>query len=321
VNSSTSISEPFPAGDRVKAIVFLAILAVSLGAVMAFNWVIDPYNRFHTRSDGAHAADGQTNLVLEAMVEVAKIPASAKQKAEVVIMGDSRARNLTDSRITTDNNRSILNLGIGGSSFEETISFLNDQAPSLQGVRLLILGVPLERLAAAPRADRCLEVKPIVGSPLRYLANAEMLKNSWGLWRRPVASPGKTSREERTPEERQQDDKTVRSTWRRMYGDYEKDRVNARVAALRDAVKPFTSRGATVVFWSPPIREEIRFLMDKLDLQDERARLSEKIAAFGTVMDMTEWTTIAGQSLTFKDAVHANEAALILKELQAVFPR
>lgn len=288
---------------------------------MGFNWVIDPYNRFGSPSAGARATDGRTNLVLAAMVEVANLPTSAKRAADMVIVGDSRARGLTELRLGSSGERSVLNLGVGGASFEEMISFLNDQAPRLTSVRLLIIGTPLERLAADPRPDRCLEVKPIVANPLRYLANAEMLKNSWALWWTPPASPGKAPREGRTAAEHERVDKDVRSTWRRMYANFDKDRAAARVQMLREAVKPFVARGVTVVFWSPPIREDISALMDKLDLQKERARLSQEIASFGTVVDMTDWDAVAGQKFTFKDPVHANGGSLILKELQTARPR
>ncbi len=288
---------------------------------MGLNWSVDPYNRFGSKSGGAQGIGGPTNLVLEAMVEVARLPAAAKQAAEVVIVGDSRARDLTERRLASSGDRSVLNLGVGGASFEEMISFLNDQAPRLKSARLLIIGVPLERLAAVARPDRCLEVKPMVANPLRYLANAEMLKHSWAIWRTPAALPEKTVRSERTPAEREKDDKNVRSTWRRMYADFDQERANARVKMLRQAVQPFSVRGTAVVFWSPPIRPDIYSLIDKLDLQKERTRLSAEIGAFGTVIDMTEWPAVAGQTLTFKDPVHAIEGGLILKELQTVFPR
>jgi hypothetical protein len=320
VNSSTSTSEAVAGADRWRAIVFLAVFAMSLGTVMGFNWVIDPYNLFGSMTEMSPDSDGVTNLVLQGMGEVAKIPQSAKLASEVIIVGDSRARNLTPSRLASSGGRSVLNLGVGGASFEEMISFLHDQASGLTSARLLIIGTPMERMSAAPRPDRCLEVKPIVANRLRYLANAEILKNSWDLWRRPPAAPAKASKAERAPADHSQNDKEVKSTWRRMYGDFNQARADARVQALREAIQPFVARGVTVVFWSPPIREEISAVMDKLDLQKERARLSLEMAEFGSVVDMTEWDTVAGQKITFKDPVHANEDSLILQELQAALP-
>ena len=288
---------------------------------MGFNAYIDPYNCFGRHDGGVAGADGSNNLVLKAMIEVGKLPAEAKQNAQIVIVGDSRAHGLTESRVSSIDGHPVLNLGIGGASFEEMLSFLADQAPQLKSARLLVVCAPLERFAAAPRANRVLEVKPIVANPLRYLANAEMLKNSWEIWRKPAVAHVKTSRDERGAEERERDDKDVRSTWRRMYGDFDHDRANLRIKALREAIQPFTARGAAAVFWSPPIRENIASILDKLDLQKERLRLSRELTNFGTAVDMTDWDSITGQKFTFKDPVHANEGALILKELEVVFPR
>jgi hypothetical protein len=288
--------------------------------VMGFNWYFDPYKRFGRRIDGAHAAGGATNLVLEAMAEVARMPKSAKQSAEVIILGDSRANGLTDVRLTSIEGHPVLNLGIGGASFEEMISFLNALSPRLTSARLLIIGTPLERFAGAPRPDRCLEVQPLVDHPMRYLANAEILKNSWDMWRKPPAQKMKKPKGQRPEPESKQDDEGVLSTWRRLYGDYDKDRVQARVKALRDAVKPFSTRGTAVVFWSPPLRQEIYSMIDQLDLQKQRAELVREIGNFGTVVDMTERDSVAGQKLTFKDPVHTNEGGLILKELLAAYP-
>lgn len=287
---------------------------------MGFNWHFDPYNRFGRRTDGAHAAGGATNLVLEAMAEVARMPKSAKQSAEVIILGDSRANGLTDTRLTSIEGHPVLNLGIGGASFEEMISFLNELSPRLTSARLLIVGTPLERFAGAPRPDRCIEVQPLVAHPLRYLANAEILRDSWGMWRKPPVQKTKKPKDQRVEPEHKHNDEAVLSTWRRLYADYDKDRAHARVKALRDAVKPFSARGAAVVFWSPPIRQEIYSLIDKLDLQKQRAELIQDIGSFGTVVDMTERDAIAGQKLTFKDPVHTNEGSLILKELLAAYP-
>ena len=288
---------------------------------MGFTWMVDPYNRFGRRNGGDRVMESGVNLVLVSMLEVVRLPTPAKRTAEVVIVGDSRVHGLTATRLASSEGRAVLNLGVGGASFEEMISFLNYEAPRLTSARLLIIGAPLERFAAAPRPDRCVEVQPVVANPLRYLANAEMLKNSWALWRKPAAKPDQAPREGRTAADIQRNEDDVRSTWRRMYADFDKERANGRVRALREAVKPFAVRGATVVFWSPPIRADISAQIDELDLQAERTLLSQEIASFGIIVDMTDWKTVAGHQVTFKDPVHANEASLILKELQKALPR
>lgn len=255
------------------------------------------------------------------MVDVAGVPRAAKQNAAIVVIGDSRARALTHLRAEGGPDAPVLNLGVGGASFEEAVTMLRDQAPDLSSMRLLIATLPFERFSAAPRPNRCDEVRSLVTHPFRYLANAEILQHSWTLWRTPAAPLNPSPLNSRTSEEQTADDLSTQATWRRMYADFDRARAEERIKMLEQVIQPLVERGVKVVFWCPPVRENISALLPELGLEGEREGLLARLRKSGEVVDMTRWTALHQTPFTFSDPVHTQQSMEIYRELSARLPR
>jgi hypothetical protein len=289
-----------------------SMLAVLSGAAL-FVWLVDPYNRFGRGADIGRLGPS-TNHVLQTMIEAARLPSGEIQKAGVVIIGDSRARGLTGGCLTKVGSASVLDLGIGGGSLEEMITSLQQCSTELNGMHLLIVTVPFERFAAKPLSNRAIEAEPVAHSMARYLLNAEMLRQSWVVFRqprtdRPMHGPGKAI------PKREADFAMVLKTWQRMYADYDHDRAQQRLADLREALAAIRRPNLKVIFWLPPLRGDVQQLILEAGLAEERRWLLESLRASGTVVDMTDWKGIGDEEFTFTDPVHTANGARILQLL------
>lgn len=322
MNSSTSISKPAPARDRFYTFLFLGVFAALLGGVAAFVAVADPYNRFH-EDEARVIPGGRANLPLQTFIRLAKLPAAEVRLAEVVIIGDSRADKLTGSDLEKIEGQVVLNLGIGGVSFEEMLSAYEWRARSRPALRQVIVAVPLERLAQIPLPDRCREARPLADSALRYMLSWDIVQQSWSIWP-PRKNPQKRPSSEKpaasaltagNEASETSVDATVRDKWKRMYDTYDRPRADQRLEALSKFADGVHAQGAEVIFWLPPLREEIRRLIADSRLGPDQGRLLAKLRSIAPTVDLTATPGLNGKDFTFIDPVHTADGAAILNRL------
>lgn len=297
-------------------IVFLAVFASCLAVVAAVIGFVDPYNRFGRHPDVARRLGTKTNHVLLAMIETAKIPTSVRDRAGVVIIGDSRARKLTPDRVFEIAGQPALNLGIGGASIEEMLTWLDEQAPRLPALHVLIVATPFERFSAAPGNNAALEAFPLAQHPFRYLLNAKILQQSIELLRQPALKPPEPSAA-RAPSAVAQADASVRATWRRLFSGYQPALADLRLAALRTRAATLRDRGVQIVFWAPPLRSDVGGFIAQLGLEAEHGRVFRELREIAPLIDMTHATSVHDAPLVFSDPVHNDNGTAILADLLA----
>jgi hypothetical protein len=327
VNSSTSISDPRSAEDRRRLLLFLGVLAGLLGMAAGFVAIADPYGRFHAE-DAAAKLGGSKNLQLLSFIKLERLPVAETQRADVVILGDSRGEKLTHDRFVDLDGRTILNLAIGASTVEEMLSAYEWRARSRPRLRVVIITAPFERFAAAMLPNHCIEARPLAASALHYLLNWEILGQSWEIWppqrRSRVASIGnamiapeasdpaaEANAQSPTP------DSTVKSKWKRMFEEYDRQRADRRVEEVQRLVSSIHQSHARVVFWLPPLREDIRAFVTAAHLESERDRFVSKLRAIAPTVNLTAAEGLDGKKFTFTDPVHTADGMVILNLLLA----
>jgi hypothetical protein len=296
---------------------FLVVFAGCLVLVAAIVGFVDPYDRFGGAGDVPRRLGAQTNQVLLAMIEVRKIPASSREQAQVVIFGDSRARKLSEERLFQVSGQPALNLGIGGASFEETLTWLDSQASQLPGMRVLIVATPFERFCAAPAANTAVEAQPIARHTYRYLLNVRLLRQSLGLLMEKPSAAGAKPKASAPADILAARDESVRATWRRLFSGYEAARATRRVESLLANLAPVQGRGIKVVFWCPPLRPDVGRFIPELGLEAERQRIASLLAATAPLVDMTHASELGGTPLIFTDPVHNQNGPAITEHLVA----
>jgi hypothetical protein len=298
------------------------VFAAVLGSVAAFVAVVDPYNRFH-EAKARVILGGRTNLPLQTFISVNKLPAAKVRATDVVILGDSRADKLTRSDLEKIKGQAVLNLGIGGVSFEEMLSAYEWRPRSFSALKQVVVTVPLERLAQAPLPDRCREACPLADSALRYVLNWDIFVQSWRISaarKNPTAlGTAELSNASALSEGNGNSSAAIaasmRNEWKRMYDAYDRPRAERRLETLRNFVAAINAQGAKVTLWLPPLHKEIRDLMARSRLGPDRDRLLSALRSIAPTVDLTEASGLNGNDFTFTDPVHTADGAVILNLL------
>jgi hypothetical protein len=305
----------FPAHPDGRRLLLLALsLALLLGSVAAFNCTWDPYGKFRARP--ANLVFGPaTNYPLFSMLELNRL-APARREAEVLLVGDSRAWQLTPRRVATVRGHRVLNIAVPGASFEEALSILTLEGPRLPAARLLVVAAPLERFAERPSPDRCREAWPVAQSFLRYTLNWQTCEDSWKmaayLRRGAILTPHVyTGRKE----DQGASDQLLVDYWRGMFQAYDPARAKARLELLRETLAPWLARGARVIFWAPPLRKDLQGFIPENGLDEVWQALAGEMRRMGPVVDLKYEAGLPGLTFTFKDPVHVAEGGAVLERL------
>lgn len=303
-----------PLHDRRRLLWLALTLAILLGAVGAYDCYWDPYGRFRSRP--AQMVFGpSTNYLLLVMNEVNRVPAARRRSAEVILTGDSRAYQLTTARTARAGGREVLNLGVPGASFEESLSILTLEAPRLTGARCLVVAAPLERFTERFLPDRCRETWPVAESVLRYALNWQTCQDA-GRMARFLQRGVRTGHVfTGSNADLQEADRNLSNYWREMFHAYEPDRVQARLKLLRETLAPWQARGTKVIFWAPPLRQSLHALIPEAGLEEVWAAIGAELQSMGPLVDLKYAEGLPGVPFTFKDPVHVAEGGAILERL------
>jgi len=160
---------------------------VILALIGLVNLLVDPFDlRFAPNlSLPRMEAMRPINTALWSLGEFRQIPQKEKETATMIILGDSLAQQLTGgvtrnrSQTMGDDVR-VINLSIGGASYEEMMDTLRYELPEFPSLKTVVLGVPLERLGEMGH-QRTTEVYEIPSRPWKYLLNLKILSYSIGL--------------------------------------------------------------------------------------------------------------------------------------------
>jgi hypothetical protein len=282
--------------------------------VAAFNCYWDPYAKFHAEPV-RFVFGANTNYPLLTMFEVDRVPSAQIRDSEAILVGDSRTYQLTPVRTATVAGLRVLNLGVGGGSFEETLSMLAYEGPRLKGARVLVLDVPMERFTERLAPDRCREAMPVASSLLRYAVNWQTCQDAWkmALYRRKGVTTAHVYTGAKA--ELTEVDQNLTNYWREMFRGYDPETVRARLKLLRETIAPWQARGAKIVFWAPPLRKDLQGFIAEYGLEEAWQSIAAELRQMGPLIDLERTEGLPALPFTFADPVHSHQGREILEHL------
>lgn len=178
MSSSTSRFDTIPKPQAAQWWIGALILAVLLSAVAATVALVDPFNSqaasWRLRYDRVKQFWGQ-DTALWAAFEIEQDRRESQERAEILLMGDSRVQQWTYSqgtRAATVRGRNVYSLAFGAASLKEQFDAFDHFRERFPSVKTVILGVPFERFLGFDLAkDRTDKAVRYAGFPALYLTD------------------------------------------------------------------------------------------------------------------------------------------------------
>lgn len=314
MNSSTSTSEFNRGNEHLRLCFFLILVFGLLGAASGIVAWFDCYDWFGRRGYVAAAPRSAVHPMLGKIISLNNIHTDERNRVEVMVSGDSRARRLTIATKSAIDGHLVVNGGVGGLSIEESLEFLENQVSRFPSVKKVILLTPFERICQNPTPARIHEVIKIADSLTGYLLNWENLKLSLSAWRyspTPRGYDGGVLNEAvaRTT------DREVLELSRQQFRAYNTRVADQRVAAIGKTVLSLKERGMQVVLWVPPLRADAQIHLRDFGLEAEEARIAGSLRKIAPLVDSLFEPSIGDVSFVFMDPVHTENGPAILAEL------
>jgi hypothetical protein len=260
-----------------------------------------------------------------------------RDQVTLVFVGDSRTDALvgwrTDLRLLNVAGQDlVLNLSFGGASFDDTLQCLKAELPSLPRLRGVVIGMPIER-AGAVESNQAPEAIRLGHDPLFYVLNLRMV--SWGAYLlreqaktapkevpvdRPITStvagipklPRKkldpaqnralaeaSSQPPASPLVHNLIDSWLQGSFATIDPVLVQKRLNKQLAPFVESLK---KKGIEVVFFIPPLREEVR-QGGGPPLAEAQDRYRAELSRLGTVEDFSRGDR-SGIPIRFSDHAH-----------------
>jgi hypothetical protein len=321
VSSSTSSSKKLA---RTWLFATLGLGVGALGALALFNYWVDPFAKRDTHSAkfDREWKNRTQNVAMWTLFEVAKLPAEACAEAEVIILGDSRARLLTKDlegfRLIDLGGKKVVNLCVGGSTLEENMSFFEVERRRCGGfpkLEHIIFTAPLNRFTEPDRPDRIEQSLPMRKNPLIYYTSGFTLKRSIvslpAIWKEPAKQgPGTAATGAR-----------VLKKWIRTYESYSPQVAAARLEKVRTFSAGLRKDGITVQFFMPPGQGSTAAVVAEAGLTTARQKIISTLMSIGTVTDMADATEIGGVAFNYldEDPIHHDKGTQVLEFLLGRF--
>src|SRR5437870_13106622 len=111
--------------------VFALVLGLQLGPVAAFNWFVNPFQRYPTRLVGPVVADDHRT----------KLRLLQRQRPELLVLGSSRVQKLEPAYLQLRTGLRVFNLGVANGLPEDDLCFFRYATEGLRlPIRSVILG-------------------------------------------------------------------------------------------------------------------------------------------------------------------------------------
>ncbi len=151
--------------------------------VAAFNLAVDPFD-FRLMPHLGLIRENITrknDTMLWAAGELRRIPRAALDEVTLAVVGDSRTDTMcrwpNSPRIFKLGQDRVLNLSVGGASFDESVRLLTAELPRLPGLRAVLFSAPVERVGV-PGIDRAANALRLADWPALYALGLGTLASS-----------------------------------------------------------------------------------------------------------------------------------------------
>lgn len=313
-----------PRSGRRHLAALLLTLLVLLGGAAAFVAHYDPYELFWRPGRQSLPHRLTKNYPLLTMMDLRRVPKETMAATQVVILGDSRARAMTEGRTGAAAGQTLLNLGALGSTLEEGFSLLQRYEDQLTGLQTLVLVTPLQRFGEGERANRTIEAAPLAASAPRYLLNWQMLleaeevrqqANALAKLRQARRSAGSQPASQAPPDQPMSRERLMREYGGEIYRKYNHALARTRLQRLRQNLAQGRHQGLRVIFWCPPLQPPLQALVSEYKLDEEWTKVRAELQQIGEVADMTEQETINGKPFNFVDPIHIRDGQAVLEQI------
>ncbi len=274
------------------------VLLLYIAVTAAFNYVVDPFSlgKYHViRYDRAEFSR-RRNVPYWTMVEISKIPEVLKKKATIVLLGDSRARNLTGGyktpRILSVGDDIVYNLAIGGGRLSELESIYRHEERYLDtgNISCIVLCLPFTSFCDANSENRIDHVNKNLPYYYihAYITGHSFVSILYANWKFGICL-NENQAAGTQPDEYQVTGLRISTKWDRFEGSeiisLEPKRVKQKLARwkrmirkgynrfgrnielMRAFIKELKGKGITVVIWNPPYPDCVIQMIGNVDSQ------------------------------------------------------
>ncbi|MDC1206874.1 hypothetical protein N8Z81_04820 [Akkermansiaceae bacterium] len=299
---------------------FFVLCVLALTLVGALSYTIDPFSlrETHLLELARENINRRTNVALWAVCETKRVPDQHISNAEIIILGDSRARLLTNQfenhRMASMNGQKIYNLCIGGASLEECLTLFQseeDRASGFASLKTVVISTPLIRFCEPNRPNRLVQSLKLVETPFRYYLNDLIVRRSFvSLFRYQAKS---------VPLPVDTDDQTVLRAWRENYAGYHSQTFEQRLSEVALFLESLRKRGIQVICYVPPGAGGNRDAVAEADLFEVRKRFTDRLVKSSEFHDLADLTELKGKPFSYQagDPIHHDRGGEILELLPA----
>lgn len=298
--------------------IFVVVTGILLSVVLSISYLIDPFSlrSEHQLPFAREIINRKENVALWALCETNKIEKEYLADAQLVILGDSRARLLTNHfknhRRGEFGGKKVYNLCIGGCSLEESISIYGREKARGEGfaeVETVIIVLSLIRFCEPGRPDRVEQSARLVDFPIRYYLNDLVVRRAMiSLFRFKTVDESVLAGG---------DDETVMRAWMKNYSSYDKEVYQARLKSVAEFAANLEKQGVRLILYFPPGAGGRQEALETAGLVEVKKNLVSALRSMGEFHDLADKTEILGHELQYVpgDPIHHDQGDRVLEFL------
>ncbi len=286
--------------------------------ILSVSYLVDPFSlrKDHQVSLAREVINRPENVALWDFFETQKIETSYLEEAQVIILGDSRARLLTDHfqnhRKGDFQGKKVYNLCVGGCSLSECFSIYEWEKVRGEGfpaMETVIMVASLMRFCEPERPNRVEQSGLLVDSPTRYYLNDLVVRRAFTSLIR------FKTKNETAP--LGGDDRAVMRTWMESYMGFNADTYRSRLESLAAFARELQKREIRLILYSPPGAGGRREAIESAGLVDVKKDFVASLAGMGEFYDLADETEISGVKFKYLpgDPIHHDQGDRVLEFL------
>ncbi|MGB3493137.1 MAG: hypothetical protein WBA57_10440 [Elainellaceae cyanobacterium] len=316
-NSKSRCSNLFSKKEMAISLIFFLGLS---GLLTGLNIYVDPFD-FYLSSIRLDVDRRKLfrlkNTALWASGEVQKIPKKTLSSTSIVIIGDSRGRQLTGANDRTlpihKSSKFITNYSFGGAHQGEMIRFFEGLNFKLNSLETAIVLVSFDRLSQSSDYSRIDDATLAARFPLSYLFNFRTISYYWDelitsslgevVQSKAIATENQKDNNETSIE----DKKVIDIVNRRIESTNEKQAMYILDQEVFPSIDLLINQGTKVVFYMPPVHPQIEESISQSQ-QSLYQLVIERLLEKGDVYDLSMYDG-ASSVFEFADPMHTTGAA------------